>query len=339
MPYDFPVQTPKPPRLADVAALAGVTVGTASKALTGSGALKLETRQRVLAAAERLNYRANTAARALTSGRSYTVGLLTSDSLGRFSVPVMLGAEDSLATGQMAILFCDARADPVREQHWLKTLVARNVDGIIVTSHRSDARPSISHLVPVPVVYAYSPSDDPDDTSVIMDDEHGGRLAGQHLAEVGRRRLLYIGGPSSYTASHLRLRGFASAIQVAGAELAGPPIFTDWEEDGGRQAARIVTQRGDAFDGVFCANDQIARGFLGELQAQGRRVPEDVSIVGFDNWEAMTLATRPRLTSIDMNLKRVGEIAASRLLDLIAGQPRRGQELVPTELIVRESSA
>lgn len=339
MPYYFLVQSAKTARLADVAALAGVTVGTASKALSGSGALKLETRQRVLAAAERLNYRANNAARALTSGRSYTVGMLTSDSLGRFSIPVMQGAEDSLATGQMAILFCDARADPLREQHWLQTLVARNVDGIIVTSHRSDARPSISHLVPVPVVYAYSPSDDPDDASVIPDDEHGGRLAGEHLTEIGRRRLLYVGGPQTYTASHLRLRGFAAAIDAADAELVGPPIFTEWEEAGGRKAARIALQRDTEFDGVFCASDQVARGFLDELRAHGRRVPDDVSVVGFDNWEVMTLAARPRLTSVDMNLKRVGEVAANRLLDLIAGERIQGHELVPSELFVRESTA
>jgi LacI family transcriptional regulator len=333
------VHTVKAPRLVDVAALAGVTIGTASKALSGSGALKHETRQRVLAAADRLNYRANNAARALTSGRSYTVGLLTSDSLGRFSIPVMLGAEDSLATGQMAILFCDARADPVREQHWLQTLVARNVDGIIVTSHRSDARPSISKLVPVPVVYAYSPSDDPEDTSVIPDDEHGGRLAGEHLTNVGRQRLVYVGGPTSFTASHLRLRGFQMAIDGTGAELVTPPIFTDWEEDGGRQAARILLQRGVTFDGVFCASDQIARGFLDEVHARGIRVPEDIALVGFDNWEVMTGATRPRLTSIDMNLKRVGEVAATRLLDLIAGDSRPGEEFVPSELYIRESSA
>jgi LacI family transcriptional regulator len=251
----------------------------------------------------------------------------------------MLGAEDSLATGQMAILFCDARADPVREQHWLQTLVARNVDGIIVTSHRSDARPSISKLVPVPVVYAYSPSDDPEDTSVIPDDEHGGRLAGEHLTNVGRQRLVYIGGPTSFTASHLRLRGFQSAIDGTNAELVTPPIFTDWEEDGGRQAARILLQRGVTFDGVFCASDQIARGFLDEVHARGIRVPEDIALVGFDNWEVMTGATRPRLTSIDMNLKRVGEVAATRLLDLIAGDSRPGEEFVPSELFIRESSA
>jgi LacI family transcriptional regulator len=326
-------------RLTDVATRAGVTVGTASKALAGTGSLRLETRQRVLAAAEFLHYFPNQQARTLLSGRSYTVGLITSDAPGRFSVPVMQGAEDSLATGQMAILFCDARGDSVREQHWIRTLVARNVDGFIVTSHRSDPRSSISAEVPVPVVYAYSPSEDASDVSVVPDDVQGGRLAGEHLLEVGRRRIAYVGGPDSYLASHLRMQGFVEALAAAGLSPATAPLFVPWEEAAGRRAARILTARGDDLDAVFCASDQIARGLLDELSAQGVRVPQDIAVVGFDDWDVMTLAARPQLTSVGMNLTRVGQVAAVRLLEAISGQRSPGLELVPCELAIRASSA
>jgi LacI family transcriptional regulator len=332
------VERAKAAKLADVAALAGVSIGTASKALTGQGALRRETRQKVMAAAERLSYQPNAHALGLVSGRSYTVGLITSDRLGRFSVPVMLGAEDSLATGQMAILFCDAREDPVRERHWLQTLNARNVDGILVTSLRSDARRSLSDQVAVPVVYAYSPSEREEDISVVPDDRQGGRLAGDHLVEVGRRRIAYVGGPQSYTAAHLRGAGLTDSLSAAGLSLASAPLFVSWEEEGGRQAARVLLRRGDDFDAVFCASDQIARGLIDELAANGLRVPDDVAVVGFDNWDIMALASRPPITSVDMNLTTVGESAARLLTEAINGQPSPGTHYVECTLIVRGST-
>jgi LacI family transcriptional regulator len=325
-------------KLAEVAALAGVSIGTASKALTGRGALRRETRQKVVAAAERLSYQPNSHAVGLVSGRSYTVGLITSDRLGRFSVPVMLGAEDSLATGQMAILFCDAREDPVRERHWLRTLKGRSVDGIIVTSLRSDARKSLSDQVSVPVVYAYSPSDREEDISVVPDDRQGGRLAGDHLVEVGRKRIAYVGGPQSYTAAHLRGEGLVDALTSSGLSLAAAPLFVSWEEEGGRRAARVLLRRGDTFDAVFCASDQIARGLIDEFAAHGISVPGDVAVVGFDNWDIMALASRPPITSIDMNLTIVGERAARLLTEAIDGSPSPGTHYVECSLVVRGST-
>ncbi|HET9142031.1 LacI family DNA-binding transcriptional regulator, partial [Actinophytocola sp.] len=138
----------------DVAALAGVSPGTVSKALNGRGQLRSETRRRVVAAAEELGFQANLLARNLLEGRTYTVGVLTTDSFGRFTIPVMLGAEDALGAGQISVLLCDGRGDRIREQHYLRTLLARRVDGIIVTGRTYDPRPSLGPGLPVPVVYA-----------------------------------------------------------------------------------------------------------------------------------------------------------------------------------------
>ena len=113
----------------DVAALAGVSVGTASKALNGRGQLREETRERVRAAAEQLGFRPNTVARSLLAGRTYTVGLITTDNFGRFSIPLMLGAEDALGAGEISAFMCDSRDDPIREQHYVRTLLSRRVDG------------------------------------------------------------------------------------------------------------------------------------------------------------------------------------------------------------------
>ena len=160
----------RPATIADVAALAEVSVGTASKALNGRGQLRPQTRERVLAAADRLGFHPNELARGLLAGRSFTVGLITTDSFGRFSIPVMLGVEDALGAGQISVFLCDGRGDPIREQHYIRTLLARRVDGIIVTGRRADPRSPIAADLPVPVVYAMTRSDDPADCSLVPDD-------------------------------------------------------------------------------------------------------------------------------------------------------------------------
>src|SRR6266571_4071673 len=184
-----------PATISDVARLAGVSPGTASKALNGRGALSLRTIQRIQQAAEQLGYQPNALARGLLTGRSFTVGLITTDSFGRFSIPVMQGAEDALGPGRISVFLCDGRGDAIREQHYIRSLLARRVDGIIITGRRTDERPPIDVKVPVPVVYAMTQSTDPDDCSLIPDDEQGGRLAVEHLLAGGRTRIGHITGP------------------------------------------------------------------------------------------------------------------------------------------------
>lgn len=188
----------------DVASLAGVSVATASKALNGRQDVRASTRQRVLAAAEELAFQPNPLARGLLSGQTRTVGLLTSDSAGRFSIPVLLGAEDAFGAGEMAVLLCDARGDAIREQHHLRALLSRRVDGLIVVGESTNPRPSVSQDLPVPVVYAYAPSEDPSDVSFVPDDVAGAMLAVRHLLALGRRRIAHVTGPLDYKAARPR---------------------------------------------------------------------------------------------------------------------------------------
>ena len=150
-----------PVRIVDVAALAGVSPGTASKALNGTGQLRAETRERVRVAAAQLGFTPDGFGRGLSSGRSYTVGLLTTDSFGRFTIPVLAGAEDALGAGQMAVLLCDTRDDALREQHYVRMLQSRRVDGILVTGRRTDPRPPLAVSPALPVVHVFTPSEDP----------------------------------------------------------------------------------------------------------------------------------------------------------------------------------
>ena len=146
--------------LTDVARLAGVSVATASKALNGRSQVRAETRARVVEAAERLAFSPNALAQSLLAGRTGTVGLLTSDLEGRFSIPILLGAEDAFGADRTSVFLCDARGDAIREQHHVRALLSRRVDGLIVVGARADPRPSLGRSLPVPVVYAYSSSDE-----------------------------------------------------------------------------------------------------------------------------------------------------------------------------------
>jgi len=312
-----------------------VSIGTASKALNGNGKLRAETRSRVAQAAQRLGFAPNTLAKALLAGRTFTVGLITTDSFGRFSIPVMLGAEDALGTGQVSVFMCDTRDDPERERHYVEMLSARRVDGLVVTGRRIEPRPAVLAGPGIPVVYAMTQPDD-GGAAVLPDDEGGGRLAAEHLLAIGRRRVAHIAGPERFLAARLRARGFGAALAAAGVEPCGEVRYGEWSEHWGREAAgQLLADRPDA---IFCGSDQIARGVADTLRAVGRRIPQDVALVGFDNWDPMTLGALPPLTSVDMCLEEVGRVAAEYLLAAIGGEHPHGVHKVACRLVARESS-
>ena len=323
----------------DVAAEAGVSIGTASKALNGQGKLRAETRERVAEAAQRLGFAPNTLAQALLAGRSFTVGLITTDSFGRFSIPVMLGAEDALGAGQISVFMCDTRDDPGREQQYLAMLLSRRVDGLIVAGRRIEPRPSIGLDLGVPVVYAMTQSMDSDEPAILPDDAGGGHLAAEHLLALGRRRFGHITGPERFLAARKRARGFSDAMADAGmAFTANDVLYGEWSEAWGREAARVVMRTTPGVEAIFCGSDQIARGVSDTLRLIGCRVPQDIALVGFDNWSPMVTGADPPLTSVDMCLENIGRVAAEHLLLAINGDPTHGAHTVPCRLVIRDST-
>lgn len=324
----------------DIAEKTGLSRGTVSKALNGRGQLRQETRQQVLDVAQELGFNRHAIGKDMVSGRTYTVGLITTDSYGRFTVPILTGAEDALGPGEISMLLCESRDDPIRERHYLRTLLARKVDGIIVTGRSSNARRSIGQDLPVPVVYALSPSDHPDDCSIVPDDEGGAVLAVKHLLDIGRRNIAIVTGPSRHTASQHRVNGATSCLEQAGlTPVSGQALYGEWNERWGRQAAKVLLEKSEPFDAIFCASDQIARGVTDELRESGVVCPKDVAVIGFDNWDVMVDAARPLLTTIDLNLREVGRRAAAELLSAFEGRPLPpGIRSVESSLVVRGST-
>lgn len=326
--------------LADVAKLAGVSIATASKALNGRSQVREETRQRVFSAADQLQFSPNVLARHLLSGRSGTIGLVTHDLEGRFSIPTLMGAEDAVGTGRMSVLLCDARGDALRERHHVQALLGRRVDGLIVVGARPDPRPSLGRNLPVPVVYAYAPSEDPEDASVISDNVAAGRLAAEHLLACGRERIAVITGDPTYGAAQDRVTGARETLRKAGLDmLGGAALFGAWSEEWGRSATAMVLAQHHDVDAILCGSDQIARGALDTLRERGLDVPGDVAVLGHDNWEILATNARPTLTSIDMNLETLGRRAARLLFDAIEGRPTSGVETVSSRLVPRGSTA
>jgi LacI family transcriptional regulator len=325
----------------DVAKAANVSIGTASKALNGTGQLRDETRAKIVEAARALGYRPNDLAQSLHRARSMTVGLLTNDSFGRFSFPIAEALEQKLAENGIAVFMCNATDDPAREQAHIEQLMRKRIDGLVVTARRADKRSPIGPLPGVPIVYVYSQADDPDALCLIPDDEGGAALATEHLIGLGRKRIAHIAGPERFEAVRLRRAGHLKALAAAKLRL-DPAHYLNgpWSEIWGRDAvAELFSGSGPKPDALFCDNDQLARGASDALRERGIAVPGDVAIVGFDNWDVMTLAARPQLSSVDMNLRTLGHEAGEALLALILGEKLHGVRRLPCSLVVRESSA
>lgn len=324
----------------DVARTARVSVGTVSKALNNNGSLSRETRERVIAVAKELAFRPNDLAQSLHRGRTFTVGLISNDSFGRFAMPIMEGLEECLSDSRVAVFMANATDDPNRETRHVEQLLGKRVDGIVVTARRADRRRKLtvpsSHL---PVLYVFSQADDPNAFCLLPDDEGGAVLAVEHMVALGRRRIAHITGPERFEAVRLRYQGYKKALASAGLTQTPEHYLTgSWSEGWGREAvAQLFAGKRTRPDAVFCGNDQIARGACEALRELGIDVPGAVSIVGFDNWDVIATAARPPLTSVDMNLRELGREAGARMLEMISGKELHGVQRLPCTLVVRES--
>jgi LacI family transcriptional regulator len=340
-PPDRPGSFRGTPTIKDLARVAGVSIGTASKALNGAGRMRQETRDRVLAAAREIGYRPNDLAHSLRRARSRTIGIISNDSFGRFTIPIVEALEERLADEGIAVFMCNATDDPARERQHLDQLLGKRVDGLVVTARRADKRVPIGPLAHgLPVIYVFSQADDPQSLSLLPDDEGGAVLAVEHLAAIGRKRIAHITGPEHFEAVRLRKAGYLAGLKIAGLSATDGFYFPGvWSEAWGRDAiGRLFDGRKKTPDALFCGNDQIARGAADALRERGLSVPSDVAIVGFDNWEVMALAARPPLTSVDMNLRALGREAGERLLDMIGGKRVGGVWRRPCSLVVRQST-
>jgi LacI family transcriptional regulator len=235
-------------------------------------------------------------------------------------------------------MLCDSRGDHFREQHYVQTLLERQVDGLIVTGRLSGPRPSLGQIG-IPVVYVLAPSDSPDDLSFVHDDQAGANMAVRHLLATGRRRIAHVTGPARHRSVISRWAGMKAALADADEAPAGEALFGEWSERWGREAIALLLRSGQRFDGIFCGSDQIARGCIDGLTRAGVRVPDEVGVVGVDNWDVMVEGSDPPLTTVDLNLGELGHLAAKALLRAFDGAPLvPGVHKAPCDLVIRQST-
>jgi DNA-binding LacI/PurR family transcriptional regulator len=324
MPTRAPVTT-----IRDVARAAGVSVATVSRVLSGSAhPVNAATRERVLSAARRLNFQPNALARGLLLRVTSTLGALVPDVGNPYYAAVLQGAQDAAQRAGYSLVLGDTGRDAARQAEHLAVFAAKRVDGVLVlggTFRAADSRGPEALGIPVAAIGRH-PAPLP---GVRIDNVAVGRLACRHLLDLGRRNVAFLAGPSSSATMRDRARGYREAMGGPGRVIWGE-LTADW---GARAAARVEA------DGLVCGNDLVALGALHGLHATGRRVPEDVAVVGCDDI-GIASHTLPPLTSIAVPCAELGRKATELLLGLIAGNPPPpAPAVLPVELRVRGSSA
>jgi DNA-binding LacI/PurR family transcriptional regulator len=329
--------TGRGPSMADVAAAAGVSHQTVSRVLNGSELVRDDTRARVLAAIAELGYRRNNAARLLATNRSGRIGMISAH-LGFYGPSTIAVAvqEAGHRAGYDVSLVAVSDFDAASLHSAVERLLDEAVEAIVIAvAHRTSLERALSLELPVPVVLAQGvASGQP--MAAGIDQEAGGEMATDHLLGLGHEHVAHVTGPLDWIEAGQRRAGWHRAHERRGL-LPGPELAGDWSARSGYEAGLRIAED-HSVTAVFAANDAMALGLFRALQQRGRRVPEDVSVVGFDDVpEAEYLW--PSLTTVRQELDRLGERAVDLTLRALQGEPSPTEELLAPALLLRESTA
>ncbi len=323
----------------DVAARSGVSTATVSRVLSGSAPARPETRDRVLAAARELDYRPSGIARALKRQETRTLGLVVTDITNPFYPQLVRAVESAAHERGYGIVLANGGDDAARELEHLDLLIERRVDGIVIVSSRMTRRHAERlQGTAVPVVLVNDTVAGSGLPTVTTAHRRGARLATEHLIGLGHRRIGHVGAPADQAASGQRRLGVRDAMRAAG--LREPLVaIGDGGVAGGAQAAEALIVAG--ITGIVAYNDLTAIGALRALRRAGIGVPEQVSVVGFDDID-LAAWTDPPLTTIRQPTDALGRWAVDHLVDLLSGAGGGGGEtpvVLQPELVVRGSTA
>jgi LacI family transcriptional regulator len=326
----------------DVAAAAGVSVATVSRVLSPASAdvpMRKETRDKVERAIDELGYRPNDLARALLQHRTAAIGLVVPDISNPYYPPLVRGVEDAASSQGYRVVLCNTDRDPAKISGYLDTLIKTRVDGIVVAgggwadvpdrttvlgNYRTGLVAVGRHLTAHP--------------SVRIDNVAASRDAAEHLIRLGHRRIAFLGGPASSTTVQDRAQGYRDALKVACLAGAATVRCGDFTEESGYAATREILGVHPPPTALLCANDRIALGAYAAVADAGRRVPDDVSVVGFDD-TPIARYVRPTLTTVAIPTYEMGSAAVRVLLAQLDGNTEPEVETMPTRLVVRDSTA
>jgi DNA-binding LacI/PurR family transcriptional regulator len=323
--------------MADVARLAGVSHQTVSRVINDSAHVRPETRRRVLAAMRTLDYRPNPAARALVTGRSRTLGVVSFDTTLYGPASTLFAIEQAAhAAGYFITIVSLLAMDRAAVLGAVDRLRVQGVDGILVITPQEGAAEAVANLpaaVPVVAVEAGPPGSVP---VVAVDQFAGAVSATQLLLDLGHRTVWHVAGPRDFLEAQQRVDGWRAALDAAGAQA--PPVLTgDWSPRSGYEVGRRLADDPDV-TAVFVANDQMALGVLRALHERGRSIPREISVVGFDDIPEAQYFTPP-LTTVRQDFGEMGRSSLRLLLDLMRSDQPPSRLTIAPELVVRRSTA
>ena len=326
--------------ISDVAREAGVSLMTVSRVVNGKEEISPATRQRVLNVIEQMGYRPSGIARGLATQRTGTLGLVVPDMANPFFSDVARGAEDRARAAGYNIFVCNTDESPQREISALDSLEEKRVDGVVLCSsrlHDDGLRAALDHHPAAVLVNRRLEVYHVD--AVLLADREGAQAATQHLIRSGHRAVGFLAGPLTSYSSQQRSKGYRAALATAGIT-----VNPDWvrpcsyEVEDGREAARVLLSDHPELTALFCYNDLVAIGALQACADLGRRVPDDLAIVGFDDIPMADLVIPP-LTTCHVPRYDLGDQAMRLLLKRIDGFAEICSEIVlPPELVVRASA-
>ncbi|NRR34241.1 substrate-binding domain-containing protein [Oxalobacteraceae bacterium] len=321
----------------DVAREAGVSPSTVSRILNGTAKVSDDKRLAVMAAIARTHFAPNQMAQALKKGRSNTIGIIVQDISSPFFDESLRGVDDGLKGTGYASVIVSGHWNADEEADRIRLLLARKVDGIILLSGRMSDETVLQFSTHKPIVSTGRSLHTRSALGFKLDNEDGAYRAVRHLIELGHRRIAFISGPENNIDADERLAGYTRALREADLEL-DPKLIVggNFIESGGLLAMNHLFETHQQFSAVFAANDQSAYGARLCLYRKGIRVPDDISLVGFDDLPGSSYTTPP-LTTIRQPLYEIGLISTNALLRLINGEPVENQ-VPPLELIVRETT-
>jgi len=329
----------KPAVMYDVARLAGVSHQTVSRVLNDRPNVREETRERVLRAIVQLGYQPNAVARALVTRRTRRIGVISSYSRLFGPASTLFAIEQAArAAGYTVTVTSTEGMDGARTRSAVSAMADRSVDGIIVIATSDSAARSIRGMPAVVPVVALEAAYSADVPVASIDQELGARLATEHLLGLGHRGVVHLAGPADFPEARQRIDGWRSALSLAGV-TEQVLLQGDWSPGAGYRAAAELATR-DEVTAVFAANDQLALGLLCGLDERGIRVPEDISVVGFDDIPESEFLV-PSLTTVHQDFDEVGRRGMRILMNLIAGgdiDPAASEPVEP-RLVLRSSSA
>ncbi len=329
-----------PVSIYDIAKVAGVSPSTVSRALEDHPRIGVETKKRIQELAREMDYIPSSVARSLTAKKTWTIGMVLVTIADPFMGRVVEGVEQAAIEAGFNVFISTSQNDRHREIAAIKMLQKRRVDGIIViASHLFDHYPKFFDRGRVPIVIINEQNPGENMHFVAVDDVDGARLAVEHALSLGHRRIGYVGVTNRPQSNRHRFKGYQNALEAAGIAPDPALIFTSHTTEDHAQAgeASLEPLLAAGATAVFCYNDTTALGLLAACHKRGIFVPDNLSVIGFDDID-MAAYTTPPLTTVRQPRFELGQRAMDMMLALVDGQERENQ-IVPVELVVRQTTA